>query len=132
MKKHKPFDLAAAKAGKPVMFTDGCRDIKFLTTLNDKILFKGINQGGAEYVLYTDHLGDSPPRTPLIVMAPEIREYWMGVWKTEHSVFTYSMGGTLHSKIEAEEATRKYTETYFNRGNICEVLPAVLYHTEEI
>lgn len=92
----KPFDLEAAKAGKPVCTRDGrkARIICFDKKGNRPIVALIENSEGIECVEYYHEKGIN------LMMLPEKREGWVNVYKTFDS---HMVGGLYSSKEEAEK-----------------------------
>lgn len=110
----KPFDLEAAKAGKPLVTRDGRKvtDFKHFETMAGNEVCIAVFDGGeyewykknGRYLLHDEHRND-------LFMAPEEVTVWVNVYKSQSNSTGFKAGEyTYESKEKAEQ--RKANENY--------------------
>lgn len=109
----KPFDLEAAKAGKPVCTKWGlpvrivCWDLKAKSDSLNKIIGL-VDVSGSERVLFYGDNGQHPNREYDLRMAPEVLTQWVNILEAVVDIGTTIKRGDRHVCCYNSEVDAKY------------------------
>ena len=109
----KPFDLAKAKAGHPVVTRDG-RRVRILTSEMNNACYTIVaiitaNEPGAgsesaeTYTTQGEFFHDGSESQNDLFMAPVKKECWVNVNKAPDNPFGFGIGGTFATKEDADD-----------------------------
>jgi hypothetical protein len=117
------FNLADAKAGKPVVTRDG-RATRFMGIVNGKSPVFAVTFSDGSEVVYTYEQSGKFTNNPFLdlVMKPEKKEYWVNVYREDNGE-AGTPGLTHPSREKAFENRDTTTQTY---------LTSVLLYSEEV
>lgn len=113
----KPFDLKAAKAGKPVCTRDGCKARIICFDLNTcspySVIAAVTNDSGYEKVTaYMEdgcYLGQNEKSSCDLMMLPEKKEGWINIYNAD-TTFYYVDGRVFETKDEAVKEAKEEVE----------------------
>ena len=110
----KPFDLEAAKAGKPVCTRDGrkariiCFDQKDIAPIVG--LVTGLDGKESIYAFYKDgRVSSQKERVDDLMMLPEKKEGWINIYNAD-TTFYYADGRVFETKDEAVQEAKEEVE----------------------